>query len=222
MIEAAIFDLDGTLVDSMWMWETIDREFLGARGIEVPEDLQECIEGKSYTETAEYFVRRFQLKESAETLKEIWNKMALEAYENRVSVKPGAMDFLKTLKKEGIPCGIATSNSRILAEAVLKAQGIAPYFQSVRTACEVAAGKPAPDIYLKVAEDLGASPERCVAFEDVPAGTRAARAAGMKVYAVEDAFSAQAAEEKARLADGCIRNYQDLLRKEGAAWALRW
>ena len=84
MVEAVIFDLDGTLVDSMWMWESIDAEFLGSRGIEVPGDLQSAIEGMSYTENALYFKNRFDLPESVEELKGIWDEMALETYRRRV------------------------------------------------------------------------------------------------------------------------------------------
>ena len=74
--KAVIFDLDGTLVDSMWMWRDIDIEFLGSRGITFPEDLQEKIEGMSFTETAQYFKETFPLEESVEELKAIWNEMA--------------------------------------------------------------------------------------------------------------------------------------------------
>ena len=225
MVEAVIFDLDGTLVDSMWMWESIDAEFLGSRGIEVPGDLQSAIEGMSYTENALYFKNRFDLPESVEELKGIWDEMALETYRRRVPCKPGAKEFLQALQKAKIPCGIATSNSRTLAEAVLESQGLKKYFQSVRTACEVAAGKPAPDIFLQVAYDLVAKPAECLAFEDVPAGIRAGKAAGMRVFAVEDDFSAGLREEKILLADGYIRDYRELLEyqslQEEQLWELR-
>ncbi len=83
--------------------------------------------------------------------------------------------------------GIATSNGRAMVDAVLDSLEIGEYFKVVATACEVAAGKPAPDIYLNVAERLGV-PEDCVVFEDVPAGIQAGKRAGMTVFAVEDEF----------------------------------
>ena len=108
---------------------------------------------------------------------------------------------------------------------MLESQGLKKYFQSVRTACEVAAGKPAPDIFLQVAYDLGAKPAECLAFEDVPAGIRAGKAAGMRVFAVEDDFSAGLREEKILLADGYIRDYRELLEyqslQEEQLWELR-
>ena len=123
----------------------------------------------------------------------------------------GAGEFLKELKRRGIKIGIATSNGREMVVAVLKALQIEEYFDVVTTACEVAAGKPAPDIYLKVAETLGAAPEDCLVFEDVPAGILAGKRAGMEVCAVEDDFSLSMTEEKKKLADYYIKDYDELL-----------
>lgn len=92
--KAIIFDLDGSLVDSMWMWKDIDIEFLGQRNIPFPENLQKEIEGMSFSETAVYFKEQFDLKESLEQIKEIWNKMAYEVYTNRVFLKKGAQRLL--------------------------------------------------------------------------------------------------------------------------------
>ena len=211
-IEAALFDLDGTLIDSMWMWYRIDEEFLGQFGCPVPADLQKSIEGMSFTETAEYFKKRFTfLPYSVEQLKNIWNQMAYDKYAHEVTVKPGLMDYLTFLKEKGIKTGIATSNSRELAEAALKNLGLMPYFDSIRTSCEVEHGKPAPDIYLLVAKDLGANPANCLVFEDVPAGLIAGNSAGMYTCAVADAFSAHMEAEKRELSNIWIENYADII-----------
>mgnify|MGYP003079348756 CR=1 FL=1 len=207
--KAVIFDLDGTLVDSMWMWETIDIEYLGRYGLTCPEDLQKAIEGMSFTETALYFKERFALKESLEEIKQAWTNMSLEKYKNEVPLKPGALEFLKELKRQGIPAGIATSNGIAMVEAVLQSLEIRSYFQVVTTACEVAAGKPAPDIYLEVAGRLGVDPQDCLVFEDVPAGILAGKRAGMTVVAVEDEFSGKMRQEKMELADYFIEDYYD-------------
>ena len=118
-IKAVIFDLDGTLVDSMWMWEDIDIEYLGRYGLSCPEDLQKAIEGMSFTETAVYFKERFGLPDSIEEIKEAWIAMSLEKYEKEVPLKPGAREFLEELAARGIPAGIATSNGREMVSAVL-------------------------------------------------------------------------------------------------------
>ena len=122
--------------------------------------------------------------------------MTLHLYQTQVELKPGAKGFLEFLKQEQILMGIATSNAKELALAALDALQIREYFSSVRTGCEVKKGKPAPDVYLKVAEDLGVQPEECLVFEDVPKGIEAGRNAGMTVCAVDDAFSASDEKEK--------------------------
>ena len=117
-IKAVIFDLDGTLVDSMWMWRNIDMEFLAERNLPYEEDLQDKIEGMSFTETARYFQEYFKLTETVEELKQIWNEMAIEKYRHEVPLKEGAGEFLEYLKENNIKMGIATSNSSELVQAV--------------------------------------------------------------------------------------------------------
>lgn len=210
-IDAIIFDLDGTLIDSMWLWKAIDIDYLAKFNIEFPDDLQDNLEGKSFTETAMYFKERFDIPDSIEEIKETWNTMALDYYVNKVPLKEGVLEFLDLLKSKGIKIGIATSNSRFLVEKVLSKLNISEYFDTIRTSCEVKEGKPSPDVYLKVAEDLEVSPSRCLVFEDVPNGIKAGKNANMKVCAIQDDFSKKMEEEKKMLADYFIDNYYQLL-----------
>ncbi len=212
-IDAVIFDLDGTLVDSMWMWKAIDIEFLKRYGYDCPENLQKDIEGMSFSETAVYFKERFKLPLTLDEIKAIWIEMSIDKYRHEVPLKPGISEFLPFLKERGIRMGIATSNAKEMVSAVLDSLDIHSYFDVVATACEVAAGKPAPDIYLKVAADLGVRPERCLVFEDVPAGILSGKRAGMCVVAVEDDFSLSMTEEKKKLADFYIKDYHGLYRR---------
>ena len=141
--------------------------------------------------------------------------MSLDKYRREVPLKAGAREFLELLKIRGIRQGIATSNGREMVEAVLQALDIGGYFQVVVTGCEVAAGKPAPDIYLKVAERLSVAPEECLVFEDMPAGILAGKRAGMTVYAVDDVFSRDLNLEKKELADYFIEDFLQLIDKNG-------
>lgn len=209
--KAVIFDLDGTLVDSMWMWKAIDVEYLARYNLTCPENLQKEIEGMSFSETAVYFKQRFGLSDSPEQIKKAWEEMSIEKYRSEVTLKPGAGKFLDYIQRQGALAGIATSNGRAMVDVVLDALNIGRYFKVVATACEVAAGKPSPDIYLKVAERLQVKPSDCVVFEDVPAGIRAGKRAGMTVFAVEDAYSLDMREEKRKLADYYIKDYYELL-----------
>ena len=164
--KAVIFDMDGTLTDSMWIWPEVDRIFLKKYHLTPPPGFAKALEGKSYTETAQYFLDVF----------------------------PELSCSLEDVQKED-------------------ALQIREYFSSVRTGCEVKKGKPAPDVYLKVAEDLGVRPEECLVFEDVPKGIEAGRNAGMTVCAVDDAFSASDEKEKKEKADYFIRSYDEIQAK---------
>ena len=212
-IRACIFDLDGTLADSMWMWHAIDVEFLGRYGLSCPEDLQAKIEGMSFHETAEYFASHFPITLSTEEMKNTWVRMAEDKYRHEVPLKPGAKEFLDMLRAEGMILGIATSNERSLTETVLGVHGIRSYFRVIQTGGEVKVGKPAPDIYLRVASLLGVPPDNCAVFEDIIPGILSGKRAGMTVYAVSDAYSAGQETEKRRLADGWIEDYHVFLPK---------
>ena len=208
--KAVIFDLDGTLVDSMWMWKAIDIEYLGKFGIPLPPTLQKDIEGMSFSETAVYFKETFQIPDSLDKIKADWNQMAYDKYTKEVPLKNGVGEFLERCKENGIKFGIATSNSRELVDATLEALKIREYFDCVMTACEVTKGKPAPDIYLAVAENIGVNPKDCLVFEDIEMGILAGKRAGMQVCAVEDDFSMNQIDKKKELADYYIKDYFDI------------
>lgn len=210
-IKAVIFDLDGTLVDSMWIWKDIDIEYLERFGLSLPEDLQYEIEGMSFTETAAYFKERFALPGTLEEIKQTWYEMAYEKYRYQVPLKPGAGRFLQLLNKKGIKLGMATSNGIELVNAVAEVYGFHRSFHSIRTACDVKKGKPAPDIYLKVADDLKVAPKNCLVFEDVPMGILAGKNAGMKVCAVADDFSRNQIKQKRKIADYFIQTYDAVI-----------
>lgn len=209
--KAVIFDLDGTLVDSMWMWKQIDIDFLSERGISYPSNLESEIEGMSFDETAEYFAKTFPIKETPDELKVIWNDMARENYEKKVPLKRGAKEFLIYLKEQKIKTGIATSNSRDLLESVSKAHDLFSYIDVFLTSDEVKKGKPAPDVFLKVAEKLNVLPKDCLVFEDIPNGILAGKHAGMEVCAVEDRYSMDLISKKRKLADYYINDYNEVL-----------
>ncbi|MTI47673.1 HAD family hydrolase [Sporosalibacterium faouarense] len=209
-IKGVIFDLDGTLIDSMWVWEEIDVEFLGKRGLELPDDLQRKIEGMSFTETAGYFKERFKLKESIDEIKAEWDEMTLHYFNEKVVLKKGVKDLLEVLKSKNLKIGIATSNTRERTTDILKKYNLFHYFDAIRTSCEVDRGKPFPDVYLQAAKDLGLDPSTCLAFEDTYAGVLAAKRAGMKVCAVHDKASLDYKSQICEVADRYLDNINDI------------
>ena len=210
-IEAIIFDIDGTLVDSMWVWTDIDDLFLEKYHLTKPEGFHEGMEGKSYSETAQYFLDLFpELPHTREELEEEWYQMAYEIYTTQISLKKGAYEFIKEMHAKGIKMGIATSNNRELAEGALTNNKVLEYMSSIWTSCEAKAGKPNPAVYLNVAKDLKVDPSKCLVFEDVPMGILAGKNAGMKVCAVDDPFSRPQEAKKRELADYYIQDYDDI------------
>ena len=178
----------------------------------MPATIQKDIEGMSFTETAVYFKETFRLTEKTiDDIKLDWIRMAHEKYLYEIKAKPGAKEFMKFLKEKGIRIGCATSNERSLAMAALQPHGFLEKVDAVRTACEVCKGKPAPDIYLKVAEDLGVDPQNCLVFEDIPNGMRAGKAAGMTVIGVEDESAKKYQAEINEICDYYIKDYYDML-----------
>lgn len=209
--EAVIFDLDGSLVDSMWMWKAIDIEYLKGFGIEAPANLQKEIGGRSFTETAQYFKDRFGLTDSIEKIGDDWNRMAWDKYTNEVPLKEGVLEFLEECDKNDIKLGIASSNSTELIEQVLLSHGIRNRFKSVKSGTQIQKGKPAPDVYLAVAKELDAQPSKCLVFEDLVDGIKAGKNAGMTVVAVSDDYSRHSDDIKKELADLYIEDYWGFL-----------
>lgn len=213
-VDAVIFDMDGTLIDSMWIWVAVDEEYLGRYHLTEPETFHEDMEGMSYLEVAEYYHKVFpEIPMTVQEIMDEWYEMAYEKYMHEAPLKKGVKEFIETARAEGKKMGIATSNSRKLAEDTLAALNVSHLFDVVKTSEEAGAGKPAPDVYLLAAKELGADPSRCLVFEDVPAGIMAGKNAGMKVCAVEDSFSHPLVTKKKALADYYIQDYDDI-RKE--------
>lgn len=213
-VKAAIFDLDGTLIDSMWVWEQIDMDYLGEKNIEVPENLNDEIGHLSFNQVAVYFKERFKLEDSLDEIKKSWSDMAYYHYSTDIKLKNGVIEFFNFLKESNIKIGLATSNSLHLLEAVLKNNGIYNYFDSITITDEVSVGKHEPDVYLLASKKLGVSPEECVVFEDIIQAVKGAKKAGMKVIGVEDIRSLNDKNEILSLADNFITDFREIIPQE--------
>lgn len=213
-VKAAIFDLDGTLIDSMWVWEQIDIDYLGEKNIEVPKNLNDEIGHLSFNQVAAYFKERFKLEDSLEEIKKSWSDMAYYHYSTDIKLKSGVIEFFNFLKESNIKIGLATSNSLHLLEAVLKNNGIYDYFDSITITDEVSVGKHEPDVYLLASKKLGVSPEECVVFEDIIQAVKGAKKAGMKVIGVEDVRSLSDKNAILSLADNFITDFREIIPQE--------
>lgn len=210
-IKAAIFDLDGTLVDSMWIWGKIDIDYLNKHNIPMPNDLRGNIEHMSFKEVAIYFKNRFELPYSIEEIQTQWLEMAVDGYINSIPLKEGVKEFLQFLKDSNIKIGLATSNRRELIDACFTSHDMDKYFSCITTTDEVPRGKDSPDVYLLCAERLEVAPKDCIVFEDILPAVKSAKNAGMKVVAIYDEFSKKAEKEIKDVADKYIHSYNELL-----------
>ncbi len=209
-IEAIIFDVDGTLMDSMGLWGDVDRIYLERHGKTVPKNLSRDLAGMSIIQAADYFRNVLGVNESTEKMLADWNELALFEYETAVPMKTGGKRWLDYLSDKGILMAVGTSNTRLLATTALRVHGIENYFKVILTGEDVVKGKPDPYIYQLAAKGLGLEPSKCLVFEDVPAGIKAGLNAGMKVCAVQDDLSDYQLEEKKQLAHYYIESFEDI------------
>jgi haloacid dehalogenase superfamily, subfamily IA, variant 3 with third motif having DD or ED/haloacid dehalogenase superfamily, subfamily IA, variant 1 with third motif having Dx(3-4)D or Dx(3-4)E len=209
-IDAVIFDMDGTLIDSMWVWEKVDDDYLMKRNIVVPGDLRKQIEGLGFTETAQYFKNRFSLNDSIKDIMNEWMDMVKYYYQNTIPLKQGVFEFINSLNMKKIKIGLATSNSRELTEMVLKRTNIYHFFNSIVTSCEVCKDKSYPDIYLRTADNMKVKPEKCLVFEDTLSGIIGAKKAGMRAAAVYDEYSVLGRNEIENRADKYIMSFEEI------------
>ena len=210
-IKGVIFDLDGTLIDSMWVWDKVDKDFLGVRGFEVPPDYQKEIQALGFYETACYTIDRFGLKERPEDIIKEWNDMAERTYHKEVQIKPYARELLVCLREQGIHLGVATASYASLFTECLKRNRVYDFFECFTETSEVERGKGFPDIYIKAAGKLACSPQECLIFEDIHQGILGAKAGGSCTVGVFDKKSADSWAEIQQDSDYAIRGFGQLL-----------
>ncbi len=213
--DAAIFDMDGTIMDSLGIWERIDHDFLEVkRGIVVPGNYVDDIAAMSFSEIANYTIKRFNLPDTPEALMQEWTDMAAYEYAHNVPLKPFAKEYMENLKKHGKKIILCTSSPEYFFKAALKNNGVYDLFDAFANTCEAGFGKDNPKVYLLAAQKAGVSPDRCMVFEDVITGVKTAKSIEMQTCGVYDDRNALKQEELKRLCDHYIKGFQELLEDE--------
>jgi HAD superfamily hydrolase (TIGR01509 family) len=183
MIEAVVFDLDGVLIDSEPVWEQVRRQLVAEYGGHWAPDSQRRIMGMSTSEWARYLSEDLGVGLPPQRVADLVIERMAARYADQLPLMPGAVDAVRRLAGRW-PLGLASSSPPSLIGAVLDASSLRTSFAVVMSTEQVAHGKPAPDIYLAVADQLGRRPERSAAVEDSTNGLRSAAAAGLQVIAI--------------------------------------
>lgn len=216
-VEAVIFDFDGTLADSMWVWDEVDRQFFAARGLPYTDEFGEMIAVLGFERGAQFAIDHLDLDEEPEDIIEEWKRSAEDGYATHVMLKPGAAAYLRHCKSQGMPLAIATSLQRHLLEPALENNGVLELFDAICTCDELqCGGKSNPTVYLEAARQLDVLADSCAIFEDVAIAARSAKRTGAYVVGVRDEHKQQATEELREIADLFIDGYEQLLEDSSA------
>ena len=206
-IKCAIFDFDGTLFDSMFIWENVGEIYLRSLGKEPKPSMGDDVRTMSLYQSACYFRREYDLPLSTEEIMTGINRTVEHFYIHEVQPKPGVVDFLKQMQKAEIPMCIATATDRYQIEAALSRCGMADYFEAIFTCSEVGHGKDEPHIFRKAMEHFAADRGNTVIFEDALHAIQTAKADGFTVVAVCDSSEKRQSEIR-ELADFYIENFE--------------
>ena len=197
-IRGAIFDVDGTLLDSMFIWDTIGEAYLRSIGYQPKENLNETFKNMSLHQAARYYQTEYGVTLSIDEIMDGVNAMLERYYRFEVPLKPGVAELLERLRQDGVKLCIATATDRHLVEAALDRCGVLSCFGEIFTCNEVGHGKDEPDIFEAALRFLGTRREETLVFDDALYAVRTAKEAGFPVAAVYDSHERSQAEVRAR------------------------
>ena len=198
---AAIFDVDGTLLDSMHLWDHVGEEYLKRKGRTAKPDMQERVRTMSMSQIAKYCREEYGIEDAPEQIIDEINGMVEEKYRTQVLAKDGVRELLQWMHQRGIKMAVATASDRCLIEPALEKNGLLSYFDQFLTCSEVGAGKDSPKIFLEGCRRLGAIPSETVVFEDSLYAMKTAAKAGFQIAAVYDDSALDEQEEIRKVAD---------------------
>ena len=207
----SIFDVDGTLLDSMPIWEDVSVRYLKSLGVEAESNLSQKLERMSVEEGAAYIKENYHLRKSEEEIAAATLKIVEDFYYNEAPLKPGVREYLAKLKKEKIPMVIATSSVRLHVEAALRRLGVLSCFDKIFTCSEVGEGKTRPLIYEKAGEYIGGDFRDIYVFEDAIHALETAKQAGFYTVAVYDPSAEKDWERLQEEADVSVTDMRQLM-----------
>ncbi|MBR5257738.1 MAG: HAD family phosphatase [Clostridia bacterium] len=207
-IKGAIFDLDGTLLDSLGVWGDVDRRFFERRGLSMPADYQALIKGLSFIDTVRFTKRLLGLDESPEEIAMEWHRDVIDEYALSVPLKPGAGEYLQALSDSGVKLAVATTSREELFVPCLKRNKVYRLFSAFATTDETGEHKSTGRVYRLAAERLGLEPGDCAVFEDILSGIMGAKKAGFGTVCVYDPVNRDEWEALKEVSDHSITSFE--------------
>ncbi len=184
MIRGALFDADGTLLDSLALWEDLGARYLARRGVSAPPSLDEILSPLTLAESSVYLCERFSLPDAPKSVERELREMLSDGYRRTVPLRPGVRGFLERLSARGVPMAVVSAGDGELLEAAFGRLDVRRYFRAVLTCDVVGAGKRVPSVYFAAAALLGAEARDVYVFEDDPNALRCAMTAGFRGVSV--------------------------------------
>lgn len=209
-MEGLIFDLDGTLLNSMPSWEHQLNDFLIKKGIVPPDDLLDRTKTLGLETATGIVLKEFGLSDDPTTVYQQFQSNMSTLYRSEIPLKPGVREFLDEMRKRKFPMAIATATSRILVEQVLRYHNLNAHFQSITTVAEVGIGKQDPKIFLVAADKLGLLPQNCTVFEDSLKAVLSAKQAGFRTIAIQEVTNPTEQDKLLQEANLYIKDFFEL------------
>ncbi len=210
-MQGAIFDIDGTILDSMTIWVDITNEFFRDHNINITKEQTLSYQSQSFEESLVSIHNEYLPDISVEDMFAEFQRRANEKYANEIPAKPYVIEYIKKLHSEGVKLAVATSGFPELVKKAFTRLGIYDYFSVFAYSSEVGCSKSSPDIYLLAAKRLGLKPEECTVFEDIATGIESSQSAGFKTVAIEDVTNLADKDRLIQHSDRYITGWDELL-----------